>query len=362
MNTYNENLFKKLKEYTEIDGMSRFEDDVVAKLKESTHNLSVDYERDGLGSLIIQTKQNKDKKIKILVAAHMDEIGLMVLDVTEKGFIKVKSVGGIWGNVLIGAKVQLITSTDKEFFGVVGHTSVHILESHKIKEALKVSDLFVDFGFASKKEAEEAGVQPGDRIYLKNETFLFNNKDFVAGKAIDNRSGVVVIDELAHRLANKDLPNNPILVGTVQEEVGSRGAKMVAKKYDATIAFAIDTGASHDTEGAIPGIQKLGAGVAISVADAGTMMDPKIVKILEKIAKKYSIPFYKYVSQGGGTDADELQFSAYGTPTVSISIPQRYLHSTYGVVSLKDIEAAINLIEKFILEFDNEQLSKVVYK
>lgn len=112
------------------------------------------------------------------------------------------------------------------------------------------------------------------------------NNDFFASKAIDNRAGVVVIDELAHRLHKKEIKSNPILVGTVQEEVGSRGAKMVAKMISADIAFAIDTGAAHDTEGAIPGVQKLGAGVAIDIADGGALMDPRLVEILFRIAKE----------------------------------------------------------------------------
>ncbi|WP_215772018.1 M42 family metallopeptidase [Mesomycoplasma hyorhinis] len=354
-------IYDKLKVYTEIEGMSRYEDDVVAKLKENTQHLNVEYERDGLGSLIIKQK-GEAKGPKIILAAHMDEVGFQVLDILKSGQIKIKPVGGVWGNAFIGAKVKLITSTDKIFYGVVGHTSVHIMERETLSKAILNKDLFMDFGFVSDEDAKNNGVEPGDRIYLSNETFRFSNPDLVAGKAIDNRAGVVVIDELVNRLANKKLPNTPYFVGTVQEEVGCRGAKTIASKIKADIAFAIDTGASHDTEGAIVGIPKLGAGVAIDIADGGTMMDPKLVNYLFKLAKEKNIPIYKYLSQGGGTDAEELQYSNAGTPTLSISIPQRYLHSTYGVISLKDISSIIDLMEEFILAFTQEDFEKISYK
>ncbi|WP_462097879.1 M42 family metallopeptidase [Mesomycoplasma hyopneumoniae] len=354
-------ILEKMKKYCDIDGMSRYEDEVVAELKRSTEKLDLVYSRDGFGSLIMQ-KKNPNSGPKVVIAAHMDEVGFIVLDITEKGFIKVKSIGGIWGNAVIGARFKLISSSGQEFFGVAGHTSIHIMERSKIEKALLVKDLFFDFGFRSKKEAQDLGVEIGNRIYFNNPSFLMQNQDFFASKAIDNRAGVVVIDELAHRLYNKELKSNPILVGTVQEEVGSRGAKMVAKMINADVAFAIDTGASHDTEGAMPGVQKLGAGVAIDIADGGALMDPRLVEILFRIAKERSIPIYRYVSQGGGTDAEKLQYSGYGTPTVSISVPQRYLHSTYGLISLSDIKAAVDLIEAFILEYGQKEHQELIYK
>lgn len=354
-------ILEKMKKYCDIDGMSRYEDEVVAELKRSTEKLDLVYSRDGFGSLIMQ-KKNPNSGLKVVIAAHMDEVGFIVLDITEKGFIKVKSIGGIWGNAVIGARFKLISSSGQEFFGVAGHTSIHIMERSKIERALLVKDLFFDFGFRSKKEALDLGVEIGNRIYFNNPSFLMQNQDFFASKAIDNRAGVVVIDELAHRLYNKELKSNPILVGTVQEEVGSRGAKMVAKMINADVAFAIDTGASHDTEGAIPGVQKLGAGVAIDIADGGALMDPRLVEILFRIAKERNIPIYRYVSQGGGTDAEKLQYSGYGTPTVSISVPQRYLHSTYGLISLSDIKAAVDLIEAFILEYGQKEHQELIYK
>lgn len=144
-------ILEKLKKYCDIDGMSRYEDEIVAELKSSTANLDLSYSRDGFGSLIMQQKKQNSGP-KIVVAAHMDEVGFIVLDITEKGYIKVKSVGGIWGNAVIGAKFKLINSLGQEFYGVAGHTSIHIMERQKIEKALMVKDLYFDFGFRSKKK------------------------------------------------------------------------------------------------------------------------------------------------------------------------------------------------------------------
>ncbi|MGZ9454178.1 M42 family metallopeptidase [Mycoplasma sp. AC157] len=356
-----EQLFLRLKEYMEIEGVSRYEDQVVEALRKNTKDANVEYARDRMGSVII-TKKDHNHGPKIMLAAHMDEVGFSVLEILENGQVRVVTIGGVWPNVVVGTKAKLITTENKEFYGVFGHTSIHILENEKIQKAINIKDLFIDFGFKDKKEAEEQGIQIGDRIYMHGETFRLFNPDLVAGKAMDNRAGVTVIDQIINRLKDEKLPNRPYFVGTVQEEVGSRGAKTSVSIIEPDIAFAIDTGASHDTYQAITGIPKLGAGVAINVQDFETLMDPKLVQILMDLGKKHNIPVYKYVAQGGGTDAAELQYGKGGVPTISLSIPQRYLHSPLGVASLFDIEAMINLMVEFLKIFDEKMLDSIRYK
>lgn len=361
MTKNNDNLFERLKQYMEIEGMSRYEDDVVQALKHNTKDANVEYARDGLGSLIM-TKKGQNQGPKIMLAAHMDEVGYIVLDILDNGQVRVKTVGGIWPNVIVGTKAKLLSSSGKEFTGIFGHTSIHILEPEKAKKAIPVKELFVDFGFKDKKEAEDLGVEPGDRIYFTGETIRLFNPDLVGGKAMDNRAGVTCIDQIINALANETTPNQPYFVGTVQEEVGLRGAKTATSLIHPDVAFAIDTGASHDTHGAISGVAALGKGVAINVADGGTLMDPKLLDYVVQLAKKHQIPVYKYVAQGGGTDAEELQYGKGGVPTLGISIPQRYLHSPIGVASLKDIQAIIDLMVEFIRNFDQVALEKIKYK
>ncbi|WP_033160899.1 M42 family metallopeptidase [[Mycoplasma] collis] len=351
-------IFKRLKEYMEIHGISGFEEDVIQAIKKNTKDANVEFARDGLNSLII-TKKNHNKGPKILLAAHVDEVGFRVLDINDNGQILVSAVGGVWPLVFIGTKAKLISSTNKEFYGIFGHTSIHILEAEKRLKAPTIKDMYVDFGFKNKKQAQSQGIEPGDRIYVHGETMRLFNPDLVAGKAMDNRAGVTVLDFVVNSLKNEQLPNIPYFVGTTQEEVGTRGAKVIANWINADVAIVIDTGASHDTLNAMKGIPAVGKGVAITMMDFETIINTELVKIFFDLAKKHDVPIYKYVAQGGGTDAAELQYGKRGVPTISISIPQRYLHSPIGVASLNDIKNCIKLISEFYKVFDAKMLESI---
>lgn len=355
-------IFQTVKKYCQIDGISRYEDKVVEELKRSVMDDNLICQRDGMGSVIFSQKNNNSDGPIIQIAAHMDEVGFIVQDITDKGQLRLSMIGGIWPLTVIGSKAIVYASNGKKYEGVFGHTSIHILEIEKRTKAPELKDLFVDLGFKSKEEAEKAGIEVADRVLLTGDVFLMNN-DYVVGKAIDNRAGVAVLEHLVNRLKDKKLNNKPYFVGTVQEEVGTRGAKTSVQKIKPNIAIAIDTCAAHDTMGAISGIQELGLGAALRIKDGGTLMDPKLVNYLMEIAKENNIKAYKYVAQGGGTDAAELQYGNEGVATITISLPQRYLHSPLGVCHLEDLEAAIDLIEKFILKLNKEDFeTKISYK
>ncbi|MGL5590538.1 MAG: M42 family metallopeptidase [Metamycoplasmataceae bacterium] len=361
MNKKDRELFNKLKEYMDIQGMSRYEDDVANRLKKTINNNLI-YERDGLGSLIISHKKKSSGPV-IQIAAHMDEVGFIVQDILDNGQLKLSMIGGIWPLTVIGTKGILILNDGKEMSGIFGHTSIHILEIEKRTKAPELKELFLDAGFTTKSEAEKMGVEVGNRVCLTGEVFAFGKENkYVAGKAMDNRAGVTVLDELIMRLRDKKLNNQTYFVGTTQEEVGTRGARTSVSKIKPDLAIALDTCAAHDTFGAIPGIQKLGNGAALRIKDGGTLMDPKFVDYIMNVAKKNNIKAYKYVAQGGGTDAAELQYGSNGVATITISLPQRYLHSPLGVCNLDDLNAAIDLIEKIVLELDQKTFdSKIKY-
>lgn len=359
-----EEIFPKLKQYMEIEAMSRYEDDVVEALKENTKNANVNYQRDGLGSLIITPKGNDQKQgPKIMFAAHMDEVGYVVNQILDNGQILVQAVGGIWPTTVIGTKAKLVTSTKQIFWGIFGHTSIHVLEAAKITKAITTKDLFVDFGFKNKQHALDSGVHIGDKICLSGESFVLNaNDDLVVGKAMDNRVGVTIMDLVINALKDEDLPNQAYFVGTVQEEVGTRGAQASVSKIQPDVAIAIDTTASHDTHQIVPGTQQLGMGVAIRMMDGSTMMDPKLVAFVKELAQKHKIPIYKFVSQGGGTDAAKLQYGPGGVATICLSIPQRYLHSPLGVCDLNDIYNTTKLLIEFFKSFNDKTWESIRYK
>lgn len=350
-----------LRKYMDIEAISRYEEPVVKELIKSTNNKQFTYSRDALGSLIIHKASKNSNAPKVMIAAHMDEVGYLVRSIDKNGQILVSTVGGVWPSVVIGTKAKLVTNRDKKtFIGIFGHTSIHIMTPENIKNATKANELFVDFGFSSDKEVEEAGIEIGDPIYMYGEYVELAN-NLVAGKAMDNRAGVTALQLIANHVADLELDVDLYLVGTVQEEVGTRGAKTSVSLINPDLAIALDTGASHDTLNCIPGVPKLGNGAALLVKDTGTMMDPKLMEVLMKYAQNNKIKAYKYVAEGGGTDASALQYAQGGAATITVSIPQRYLHSPLGVCSLIDIDAAANLLIKFISSFNQKDYENIKY-
>lgn len=344
-----------LKKYMEIEAISRYEEPVARELIKSTKNPNFTYSRDALGSLIIHKASKVKNAPKVMIAAHMDEVGYMVRKIESNGQMLVTTVGGVWPSVVIGTRAKLITNKDKrEFIGLFGHTSIHILEREKVSKAMTEKELFIDFGFKSDKEVAEAGIEIGDPVYMDGETIMLAN-DLVCGKAMDNRAGITSLQMIANAVADIDLACDLYLVGTVQEEVGTRGAKTSVSIINPDISIALDTGASHDTLNCIPGVPVLGNGAALLVKDSGTMMDPGLLEMLMRVARDNKIKAYKYVAEGGGTDASQLQYAQGGAATITVSIPQRYLHSPLGVCSLVDIEASVNILIEFVKIF-NENL------
>ncbi|UUM20094.1 MULTISPECIES: M42 family metallopeptidase [unclassified Mycoplasma] len=359
----NKEQFKqRLIQYMELEAMSRFEEPVVNALKQNVNSSVFEFTRDNFGSLIMHKKSKNPNAPKVMIAAHMDEIGYLVREIDKQGQLLLSPVGGIWPSVVIGTKAKLINSLNEEFLGVFGHTSIHILEPEKVSKAITNNEIYADFGFKNRQEALENNVQVGDRVYISGETVLFKNEDLIGGKAMDNRAGVTVLDYVASQVANLDLDVDLYLVGTVQEEVGTRGAKTSVSLINPQVAIALDTTSSHDTIGTISGTTRLFAGAALRIKDGGTLMDPKLVQFVYNTAQKYSIPAYKFVAMGGGTDAHELQYARGGAATLTISLPQRYLHSPIGVCSISDLMAAGNLLVKFLQDFSQQEYIKMEYK
>ncbi|WP_406614313.1 M42 family peptidase [Mycoplasma corogypsi] len=355
-----EALAAKLEKYMSIEAISRFEEPVVDELKASIKGFEVS--RDKLGSVIFYKKSKVENAPKVMIAAHMDEVGFMVREFNDNGNILLTTVGGVWPSVVVGTRAVVVSGKNQQRFnGVFGHTSIHIMDRDKMSKALTSEELFVDLGFKNKKEIEEAGIAIGDKVFMTGEPIRFAN-NIIGGKAMDNRAGVTSLNFIANALSEVELGCDVYLVGTVQEEVGCRGARTSVGLINPDVAFALDTGAAHDTTGCKAGTPVLGKGAAVLVQDGGTMPDPKLVEILMQISKDKEIPAYKYVAGGGGTDAAALQFAPGGASVSTISLPQRYLHSPIGLCSLVDIQAAIDLLVNFCKSFDAKMLDKISYK
>ena len=296
---------------------------------------------DSMGNLIA-VKRGDD--FSIMLAAHMDEIGLMVQYIDEKGFIRVVPIGGWFGPVLYTQRV-ILHGKNGPVMGVLGAKPPHMLKEEERKKEIKIEDMFVDVGAASEDEVKSLGIEIGTPITIDREfTDLAGNR--VTGKALDNRVGVAMLIRALQRMES---PHTVYAVFTVQEEVGLKGAKVSAYSLNPDCAIATDVTIPGDH----PGIEKkdasveMGRGPVVSIVNAsgrGLISDPRMVAWLRETAERKKIPCQVEVGTGGNTDATIIHLERGGIPSVPLSIAARYIHSPVEVVNMGDIEAAIQLL------------------
>jgi len=333
------NLLEKL---SNAPGVSGFEDNVrnlmVDELKEHVDDIEID----DLGNIIATKKGAKGGK-KIMLAAHMDEIGLMVRYIDKKGFIKFSKIGGINDQMLLNQKVCIHTSKGK-IIGSIGSKPPHRMKTAEKKKIIEYDNMFIDIGASDKKEAEKL-VSVGDPITFKQDFAELQNSK-VTGKAFDNRVGCLILIETLKRVKSDATIYG---VGTVQEEVGLKGAKTSAFKINPNMAIAVDVTIAGDN----PAIKeeeapaKLGKGPAIILTDAsgrGIITHPKVRELLISAAESEEIPYQLEVSEGGTTDATAIQLTREGIPSGVLSVATRYIHTPVSVVSLEDIENTVKLL------------------
>lgn len=335
-----------LEKYSNAHGISGSEDEIRRMLKEDLKDFTDEMKSDALGSLIAVRKGNSLNGPTIMLAAHMDEIGLMVKMIDENGFIRFAKFGGWFDPTLLNQRV-ILHGARGDVYGVIGSKPPHVMTPEDAKSPVKSKDLFIDVGARNAEEVKELGIEVGtfvtsDRKFVK----LANGR--VTGKCFDNRAGVVLMIEVMRRLKGKDIKATVCAVGTVQEEVGLKGAKTAAYAVDADAAIALDTTVPGDH----PGITKLdspleiGAGPIVSISDAsgrGLIAHPQVVKWLRESAEKLDMNIQLNVGEGGTTDASAIHLTRDGIPTGTIQIATRYIHSPVEVIDLNDLEESIEL-------------------
>ncbi|MDR1818908.1 MAG: M42 family metallopeptidase [Methanobrevibacter sp.] len=335
-------LMKKL---SLAPGISGFEGEIKNIIRDELNDHVDNIEEDLLGN-IITVKKGKSST-KVMLAAHMDEIGLMVRYIDEKGFILFTKIGGISDQMLMNQTV-IIHGTKGDIVGVIGSKPPHVMKPEERKKIIDYEKMFIDIGAFSKEEAKEM-VSVGDPITFKADFEEFPN-DLIMGKALDNRIGCYVMIETLKRINTNATVYG---VGTVQEEVGLKGAKTSAFKINPDLAFALDVTISGDH----PGIEKkdapvvIGKGPAIVLVDAsgrGIIVTAKIKKILTEAGERGKIDYQLEVSDGGTTDGTAIHLTKEGIQTGVLSVPTRYIHTTVSVASMKDIEKTIDLLVEAI--------------
>ncbi len=298
---------------------------------------------DALGN-VIATKNGE--RPSIMIAAHADEIGLMVKQVDEKGFLRFIHIGGWFDPTLLNQRV-VVHASSGPVFGVVGSKPPHVMKEDERKKPIDVKDMFIDIGCQSQKEVEDLGIMPGTPVSI-DRVFVPLQGDRVTGKAFDNRAGIVAMIEAMKRTKSK---STIYAVATVQEEVGLKGAKVCTYCLGPDIALATDVTIPGDH----PGIDKrdapveMGKGPVIVIADAsgrGLLAATSIVDWLVGTAKEFSIPVQLEASDGGTTDATAIYLTKEGIPTGVLSVATRYIHSPVEVLSLSDIDKSAELMAR----------------
>lgn len=326
-------LVKKL---CSADGISGREDEVrnlILSEIEPFAKCSVD----ALGNIIAFKKGKSGAVSKVMLAAHMDEVGFMVNYITEGGFIKITPVGGIDRRVVYGRRVKI---GKNKITGVIGAKAVHLLSGDEKDKVPDFSEMYVDIGAESREEAERH-VSLGDSVYFDSDIYPFGS-GFIKGKALDDRAGCAILIDMIKR----EQPYDLYFVFTVQEEVGTRGAKGAAFSVMPEKAIVVETTTAADI-GGVSGekrVCELGKGPVVSFMDRGTVYDRELYSLAFGIAERENIPCQTKTLVAGGNDSSAIHVSGAGVRTVAVSLPCRYLHSPSCVIYEKDYEDAARLI------------------
>ncbi|MDR1720837.1 MAG: M42 family metallopeptidase [Endomicrobium sp.] len=341
-----EKLFKDL---LTTEGISGCEEKVAKIITEALSKVCDSTETDKFGNVI--GKLGKSKK-KIMIAAHMDEIGMVVKHVNEKGFIYFVKVGGINDSILIGKTVKIINKKGDHITGIIGAKPPHLTTREESKKIITHDNMFIDIGLCSKDEVLKV-IDIGDQIIFEPNAGILNG-DFYYGKAADNRIGCYAMIKVMETLSkSKDLGAEIYACATAQEEVGLKGGKTSSFKINPDFALIIDTTVAGD----MPGIEekvsalKLGSGVAVTIIEAcgrGTIVPQKVRRLMFEAARENKIPHQIDVISGGVTDGAEIYINREGIPTGILSIPTRYIHAPVSVFNIKDINSAVALAAKTI--------------
>ncbi len=315
-----------LQKLTETFSPSGYESAVREVIRAEVAPLADEIRVDALGSLIVRKGQGGKK---IMVAAHIDEIGLVVTHVDDNGFVRFAGIGGVFPQYVLGGRVRFANGAP----GIIASEAFGGL-----KEIPAFDKMYIDVGATSRKDCP---VKVGD-VAGFDRPFLELGERLIA-KSMDDRIGCLVAIEALRAL--KNTPHEVYFVFSTQEEVGTRGAGTAAYGIDPDLGFSIDVTGWGDTPNFLPKFDvSLGKGPAIKIKDGGMISDPRIVRWMTDAAEKAKIPYQREVLLGGSTDARAMQLTRAGVPVGCISIPCRYVHSPSEMVDLRDVQNAVKLV------------------
>ena len=337
----------------DADGPSGFEDKIKDIIIEEASPYADKLYIDRMGSVIVFKKGKIHPTRPIQFDAHMDEVGFIITAVTDEGYIKFESIGGVDAKVLPAKRVRI---GDSSIPGVISSTPVHMQKGNAAGAPLSIKDMVIDFGAESKEDALKY-VAVGDHICFDSDSFLFGDNDsFFKGKALDDRLGCF----LMLNALKEDLPYDTYFSFSVQEETGLRGAKTAAHQIKPYIGVAIDSTTAGDVDG-VSGMNvvcRQGEGGVISLADGATVYEPEIVQKVMDAAKEKNIKAQYKLRATGGNNAAALQRMASGARVIALSAPSRYIHSPSSTIKVSDIIEMQKLITLLIDILGEESYKK----
>lgn len=344
-----------LKELSEAFGIPGAEEEVRAIMARHLALVAeISYDRFGC---IIARKQGAATKPRVMLPAHMDEVGLAVKQITDDGFLRFTTMGGWWSQVVVSQRWTVRTRK-----GVLpafsGTRPPHLLTEEERKKPLAMKDMFLDIGARNKDHALELGVRPGDPI-VPFSPYAEMADGRLLGKAWDDRVGCALVIEVMRALATREHPNTVLGVGTAQEETGLHGAKTSAHAIEPEVAIVAEVTCASDVPGSTQDgtYCELGKGPGLCLRDAGMIPNRRLLDLVIRAAEEASIPLQYVTMERGTTDGTPIQVHGEGVPSVYLGVPTRYIHSHAGITDETDFDHTVQLLVEVVMRLDGETVA-----
>lgn len=342
-----------MRRLTEAPGPSAFEEEVRRIVVQEFDALGAEVDFDGLGSVHAELPGN-GRGPRVMVTAHLDEVGLIVQHITADGFVRVKNLGGFLGHAYPDQRWTIL-GRDGPVLAFSGLPTTHVATQAQRTQVWDVADVFLDVGVTSRAEAEAMGIRPGDGIAPWSPFTVLPNGRYAA-KAWDDRVGIAVMIAAARRVVAEgiDLPGDVVWVATTQEEIGLRGAQTAVDMARPDIGISIEAGVAADYPGIGPqqAQERLGGGPGIFLLDSSMIPNRKFRDFFFRVAEDEGIPLQADVLTGYGEDGAEIQRFDTGRASVNMTVPARYLHTHSGIIQRSDFDQAVDLLIEVLRRLD----------
>lgn len=352
-----ETTLELMKELTQVYGIAGNEVNVSKVLRKHYEPLADEIITDHLGSIFAVKKSQAKDAFTVMLAGHMDEVGFIVKKINGNGLLEIHPVGGLWEQTLLSSRVSVINRDNEVFKGAIGSIPPHLLDEATRAKPMKIDNMLVDLGFVSDEEVKQANIRVGDMVVVDGSFEVLGNGQRLLSKAWDDRYGLVMGLELLRAFQNVELPYHLVVGGTVQEEVGCRGAQTATFAIRPDLAIVLDCSPANDAKKYESPSGGLGKGVLIRFLDKSYLPNRTWLNDFEDLCGREGIA-HQYYQSAGGTDAGVIHKSFEGVPTLTACIPARYIHTNSSLIDVDDYLSAFEALKKLLSELDAEKCTR----